>query len=55
MPEPRLIFTTEDEGRANDALGKTFMMGAVPYEATDVVAVDRRVWEVRGVAREPHR
>ena len=54
MTDPKLIFTTEDEARAKDALGKTFMLGAVPYEATDVVVVDRRVWEVRGVARQPH-
>ena len=54
MSEGAVIFSTPDRARAEDALGKVFMVGAVPYLVTEVVPVDRREWEVRGVPQDPH-
>lgn len=54
MSEARAIFATADRQQAEAALGQTFLLGAVPYVATEVVAVERREWEVRGVRQEPH-
>ena len=54
MTERTVIFSTADRARAEDAVGKVFMIGAVPYLVTEAVPVDRREWEVRGVPQDPH-
>jgi hypothetical protein len=54
VSEARAIFATADRQQAEAALGQTFLVGAIPYVATEVVPVDRREWEVRGVRQDPH-
>ena len=54
MPEAQLIFITADEARARASIGQRFLVGAVPYRATDVREVSEIVWQVLGVPLDVH-
>ena len=54
QPPPEFeIFTTLDEGKAKNALGKVFLVGGVPHTATTVEVDYGKRWVVKGVPKDP--
>lgn len=53
LPAEFEIFTTLDEGKAKDALGKVFVVGGGPHRATTVEVDYGKRWVVKGIVEDP--